>query len=114
VDQIAADRVYALARQGDPIASEAFAITGAHLGRLLANLAVAFDPEAFVVAGGLARAGDALLVPAREAFQASRLSLLDRAVPILGSSLPDGDAPILGAACLLRRLPTPAPTLATL
>jgi glucokinase len=67
-EQVKGEHVTAAAADGD---AEAIAIMREFawwIGLGLANLANAFDPEAFVLGGGLVEAGDVLLVPVREAF----------------------------------------------
>jgi len=59
------------ARGGDPAALEVFAEMGRWLGRGLASLAAALDPQMFVLGGGLSDAGDLLLRPAAETFHSS-------------------------------------------
>jgi glucokinase len=61
------------AEEGDPAALESFDRVGAWLGQGLADLASLLDPEAFVIGGGVADAGDLLLGPARRRF-AERLT----------------------------------------
>ncbi len=102
--ELSAKKVFELARDGDPIATDAFEITGTHLGRVLANTAAVFDPCAVIVNGGLANAGELLLEPARRAFEANLLSVLRDRVRIIRSNLPDGRAAVLGASVFIRPL----------
>ncbi len=85
------------AHQGDGLAQLVFDVTGKHLGRLLANLAAVFDPEAIVLYGGLVHAGELLLAPTLRAFSETVLERYAQSVKILVSNLNDGRAPILGA-----------------
>ncbi len=94
---LTAKRVSELAQEGDQLARLVFEVTGRHLGRLLANLAAIFDPEAIVLYGGLVHAGDLLVEPTRRAFQESVLDRYENRVHILISQLNDGQAPICGA-----------------
>jgi glucokinase len=55
-----------LARGGDPLATEVIAQAGRHLGTALASLANIFDPDVFVIGGGVSAAGELLIGPARE------------------------------------------------
>jgi len=100
-NQLTSEKTYELAIQGDPIARDAFLITGRHLGLLLSNIAAVFDPEAIVLSGGLMNAGDLLLDPTKESFDQNRLDLKWRKVLILKSHLADGEAAILGASWLV-------------
>jgi glucokinase len=55
-----------LAMGGDPLATEVIAEAGRHLGVALASLANIFDPDVFVIGGGVSAAGELLIGPARE------------------------------------------------
>lgn len=55
------------AHDGDEEAVRLLRVLGERLGVGIANAINTFDPEVVVVGGGLARAGDLLLAPAREA-----------------------------------------------
>jgi glucokinase len=55
------------AQNGDAAACEALRILGEALGVGIANAINTFDPDLVVVGGGVSRAGDLLLEPAREA-----------------------------------------------
>jgi glucokinase len=55
-----------LALGGDPLAAEVIAEAGRHLGVALASLANIFDPDVFVIGGGVSAAGELLIGPARE------------------------------------------------
>ncbi|HTO92928.1 MAG TPA: ROK family protein [Bacteroidota bacterium] len=93
-----------LAGEGDEIALEAVALTGKHLGLLVANLAATFDPEAVILYGGLVNAGELLLAPARASFEECALGLYRGRVRILVSSLNNGEAAVLGASSHVRDL----------
>lgn len=58
-----------LARKGDRACRELLEEAGGWLGVGLANLAAAFDPELFVIGGGVSEVGELLLGPARSAFE---------------------------------------------
>ena len=103
-NDLTAETVSRLAKEGDTIALEALTITGLHLGRLRANLAAAFDPEAVVLYGGLVNAGEYLIGPARQAFEQHAMNAYRGKVRILVSSLNNGEAAVLGAGCLVRDL----------
>lgn len=87
---------------GDPAAVEALAEMAGWLGLGIANLVVAFDPEIVVVGGGVSRAGELLLEPARQSF----LETLEGAehrdpTPIVGAALGE-HAGVIGAGLLAR------------
>ncbi len=60
--------VTAAAEAGDPAAVSICTTMGRWLGRGLANLAAVLDPSIFVIGGGVSRAGELLIRPAREEF----------------------------------------------
>jgi glucokinase len=92
-----ADRVAALASAGDPVAADVWRETvDALADGLLIGIAL-FDPEAVVVGGGLAEAGDALLVPLADALHA-RLTF--HREPVLRRAALGDEAGCLGAALL--------------
>jgi glucokinase len=62
-------RVVDLSLQGDPAARQAMTDAGAALGAAIASVAMIVDIELFVIGGGVARAGNALLQPARDALK---------------------------------------------
>lgn len=65
---------------GNKKALEIYDIIGTFLGIGLANIANIFDPELIVIGGGIARAGDLLLRPARRAM-AKRAILAEKDWP---------------------------------
>ncbi len=69
----------------------------AALGQGLVILTMLLDPALFVIGGGLAEAGEILLVPLRDALRAG---LLWRAPPPLAVSTLGGSGALLGAAAL--------------
>lgn len=60
-----AEAVYAGAREGDADCTAAVAEACRHLGAALASLLMVIGPDRVVVGGGVAAAGDSLLVPLR-------------------------------------------------
>ena len=93
-----------LARQGAPAALGAFAAVGDSLGRGMAVLTAALDPDLFVVGGGVADAGELLLGPTRQAY-ATEVAPYSRFRPparIAAGEL-GGQAGVIGAADLARR-----------
>jgi glucokinase len=67
-EAVRGEDVTAAAAAGDPGAREVVEQVGWWVGFGLANLACAFDPECFVLGGGLVAAGDPLLGAARRAY----------------------------------------------
>jgi len=94
--------IYDAALGEDKIAKQAFEFTGAKLGMALANSVAHLSPEAIIVFGGLALAGDMIINPTRIYMEKNLLSLYKGKVKILPSSLMESEnAAILGAAALI-------------
>jgi glucokinase len=94
---IGADRVAELAAAGDPVAGDVWRETIDALADGLLTGVALFDPEVVVIGGGLAEAGDALLVPLGEALR-SRLTF-HREPVLLRAALGD-EAGCLGAGLI--------------
>lgn len=92
--------VFEAANAGDPIAQSVFEFTGRVLGEALADFAAFTSPEAFIIFGGLAKAGDLLFKPMIAAFNKNALSFHKDKVKILVSELKEADAAVLGASAL--------------
>lgn len=92
--------VFEAAEGGDPIAQSVFDFTGRVLGEALADFAAFTSPEAFIIFGGLAKAGDLLFKPMIASFNKNALSFHKDKVKILLSELKEADAAVLGASAL--------------
>lgn len=92
--------VYDAAIAGDPIAQSVYEFTGRVLGESLADFAAFTSPEAFILFGGLAKAGELLFKPMREAFEKNVLSFHRGKIKLLVSELKEADAAVLGASAL--------------
>lgn len=68
-EDVRGEHVTRAAAEGDEQARAVFADFAWWLALGLANLANIFDPECFVIGGGLVNAGDVLFAPARTAFR---------------------------------------------
>ena len=99
-DAITSKDVFEAAVAGDALAKCVFDFTGEILGRALADFVTFSAPEAFVLFGGLARAGALLFDPVRESMERSLLPLWRGKIKVLPSQLPADDAAILGAASI--------------
>ena len=93
--------IMALAAEGNAVAQEAIDQTARVLGRALANSVAYIEPEAIFLFGGLASAGEQLLGPVREQFEAHLFPLYQGHVALRPSGLHAGDAALLGAASLI-------------
>lgn len=100
IDAVSSKDVFDAASAGDQLAVEIFNRTGEILGKALAGFVAFSSPEAIVFFGGLARAGELLLIPVRESMERSLLPLWRGKVKLLQSQLPENDAAILGAASI--------------
>lgn len=90
------------ASKGDVLALEAFKVTGQHLGNALADLAAIFDPEAIILAGGMANAGDLLMHPVKATFEKQVLPSLKGQVDLWMSGTQIKHKAVLGAASYAR------------
>lgn len=100
VDEITSKDVYDAAITGDKIAKDIFEYTGEILGQALADFASFSSPEAFVLFGGLTKAGDLIMKPVKEALDKNILGCYKGKVKLLVSELKESDAAILGASAL--------------
>ncbi|MCW3082236.1 ROK family protein [Segetibacter sp.] len=109
LDQINSRLVYECAIKGDKVAQEVYRYTGQILGEALANFVMVSSPEAIVLFGGLIKAGELFLAPAREHMEKNLLPLYKDKVKIILSELNEADAAILGASSLVWELPHVSP-----
>lgn len=100
IEEITSKDVYDAAIAGDKLAKDVFDFTGKILGEALADFAAFTSPEAFVIFGGLAKSGDLLMKPLRDAFEADCLPTQKGKIKILLSDLKESDAAVLGASAL--------------
>ena len=111
IEEITSKDVYDAAIQGDQIAKDIFNYTGTLLGEAMADMTVFSSPEAFILFGGLAKSGELLLRPMREAMDRTMLSAFKGKPKIILSELKEADAAVLGASPLgweAKPLQTPA------
>jgi len=100
-EQVTSKRIFEAAQHGDSLALEAFELTGRYLGLKLADSIAHTSPEAIILFGGLAAAGDFIFVPTKKYMEEYLLNIFKNKVLLLPSSLPKGNAAILGAAALM-------------
>ncbi|GAA3752073.1 ROK family glucokinase [Salinactinospora qingdaonensis] len=100
--RITGPMVTELAREGDRACTELFEDVGTWLGVGLANLAAAFDPELFIIGGGVSAAGELLLAPARTALGRHLTGRGHRPEAQVVTAALSNEAGIIGAADLAR------------
>lgn len=100
LNELTSKDIFDSAMGGDALAKEIFQQTGELLGKALANFTVFSSPEAFIIFGGLAKAGDLIFKPVKEAMEANMLKIFQNKVKVLPSQLKDADAAVLGASAL--------------
>ncbi|MHB1684073.1 MAG: ROK family protein [Bacilli bacterium] len=98
-ENLTAAEVFAAAVRGDALAQAVVAEAAEVLGRGLAIGANIINPEVIVVGGGMARAGETLFQPLREAFARYALGRVADAVRIVPALL-GNDAGVVGASKL--------------
>ena len=89
------------AAKNDPIALEAFERTGKVLGLALADLTAITSPEAIILFGGLANAGNYIVEPTYRHMEQNQLSVFKGKVKLLMSGIQDKNVAILGGAALI-------------
>ncbi|MBD5251597.1 MAG: ROK family protein [Bacteroides sp.] len=100
IDSITSKDVYDAAVKGDKLAIEIYEYTGKILGEAFADFTVFSSPEAIIIFGGLAKSGDLLLKPLREAMEKSMFHAFKGKVKVILSELKEADAAVLGASAL--------------
>jgi len=99
-EEIDGKAVTEAALSGDATARGVFDLVGSRLGVALTSFANVFEPEVFVVGGGVIAAGDLLLDPARRELAARALPPM-KETPVVAAEL-GSDAGMIGAAALAR------------
>lgn len=98
--ELTAVEIAAAAKDGDPLSLDILEQAGRLIGHHMANLAHAFDPELFVLGGGLTTIGELFLQPIRESLEQH---VMDPAylqdLQVLPAALGD-DAGLIGAMVL--------------
>lgn len=92
--------VFTAAEAGDETAKEILAEATHYLGVALVNLVNVMNPEAIVIGGGVAEAGDVLLAPLREAITAKAIPAAASDVVLLKAQL-GVEAGVIGMLHLL-------------
>lgn len=98
------EEVAKAAINGQKWALEAFDFTAQKLGLALANAVAITRPEAIVLFGGLAQAGELLFRPTKRYMEENLLYNYQNKVSLLPSALSNADAAVLGASALVWKL----------
>ncbi len=88
------------AEKGDEMANDIFRFTGKMLGEACADFAAFSSPEAFIFFGGLVKAGELIMKPIREAYDAHVLKIMKGKAKFLVSGLDGSSAAVLGASAI--------------
>jgi glucokinase len=100
IEDITSKDVYDAATAGDKLAKDVFEYTGKILGEAMADMMVFSSPQAFIMFGGLAKSGELLMKPLREAMDKNMLPIFKGKAKVLLSELKEADAAVLGASAL--------------
>ena len=88
------------AGKGDELAKEIYEFTGKMLGEACADFAAFSSPEAFIFFGGMVKAGELIMKPIREAYEAHVLKIFKNKAQFLVSGLDGASAAVLGASAI--------------
>ncbi len=95
---------------GDPVAREIWEETGVMLGAALADVVWLLNPDAIVLGGGVAQAGELIFAPIRRTIRERTSPVFYEKLEILPAEL-GSDAGIIGCGALaVNALPLPAPS----
>jgi glucokinase len=100
-NDLTAEEISDAAADNDPIALKAFERTGRILGMKLADVVALINPEAIILAGGLAKAGNLILEPVQRHLEKNLLRIFRGKTKVLLSQLVEGNLAILGAGALI-------------
>jgi glucokinase len=100
-DDVSAHQIAEAARAGDEIAREAFELTGKVLGLKLADAIAHTSPQAIILFGGLAQAGELIFEPTKRWMDLYTLNIFSGKVKLLPSGLQNENVAVLGAAALV-------------
>jgi glucokinase len=99
---ITGELVAHLASEGDALAEMVMMSAGEALGTMVATMAMILNIDLYVVGGGVAKAGDLLLEPARKTVPQYSYRSVSSLVRIVATELGD-DGPLLGCGWLARQ-----------
>jgi len=101
-DEVTGEVVTQRAAAGDPLALAVMARAGESLGTAVATAAMILNIDLYVIGSSVAKAGDLLLEPARQAVWRHAHRSVASTVRIVPSALAD-DGPILGCGWIIRQ-----------
>ncbi len=88
------------AGKGDELANEIYQQTGKMLGEACADFTAFSSPEAFIFFGGMVKAGELIMKPIREAYDAHVMNIFRGKAQFLVSGLDGASAAVLGASAV--------------
>ena len=88
------------AGKGDELANEIYQFTGKMLGEACADFTAFSSPEAFIFFGGMVKAGELIMKPIREAYDAHVMPIFRGKAQFLVSGLDGASAAVLGASAV--------------
>ena len=88
------------AGKGDELAKEIYEFTGKMLGEACADFAAFSSPKAFIFFGGMVKAGELIMKPIREAYDAHVLNIFRGKAKFMVSGLDGASAAVLGASAV--------------
>ena len=100
IEDITSKDVFDAANAGDQLAKDVFEYTGTLLGETFCDFTVFSSPQAIILFGGLAKSGEMLLKPLRNAMDKNMMGIFKGKVRVLHSELKEADAAVLGASAL--------------
>lgn len=99
-EEITSKDVFDAAMAGDSLAKEIFDFTGRIMGQSFADFVAFSAPEAIILFGGLANAGDLLMKPIVKSMEENLIQIWKDKIKVIPSGLASGDAAVLGASAL--------------
>jgi glucokinase len=100
-NQLTSKDIADAANRGDKLALKAFDCTAKVLGLKLADAVAHLSPEAIILFGGLALAGDLIVKPTKDYMEEYMLNIFKDKVKIVTSAITGSNAAVLGAAALI-------------
>jgi len=100
-EELTSKMIYDAAVKGDKLALEAFDYTAKILALKLVDAVAHTSPEAIILFGGLASAGDLIFIPTKKYMEEYMLNIFKNKVKLLPSALTKGNTAVLGAGALI-------------